>query len=125
MIKKLSIIFLTLLSTVASAEWVLLPRTIVMGSETTVYVRKDSISRYGDSHRYWVLINRPFEYRSFRAFQEANCQYKKLRNLSLESFAGLNAHGVITSSDSSTGHWTYAAPGTINESIVEYVCNRR
>lgn len=108
----------------AWAEWVL-----VGGSkEAFAYIDSTTIRRDGNLRKVWVLFDKKqrdaYGNLSARMRNEYDCSQEKYRNLTFTAFFEPMGDGKIGYSDSSISQWTDIAPGTIDNTILRFVCTQ-
>jgi hypothetical protein len=125
--KKLLFIFLFSISFVTYAQWIF----ILDANETEIYVDSKTISQVNQYRRAWFKLEYSLNsemtkvnVRSSRVYREFDCREKRVRNLSLTTFTQSNLSGVSKASDK-VGEWSFIAPNTNAELLLEVVCNKK
>lgn len=94
------------------------------------FVDAGSIRINGSMRRAWVLVNlgTPEEdgTQSKRALDEYDCREGRSWFMQLSGHSLPDANGKVTYSYSHTDRdWRYAPPGTVDESMLKFVCARK
>jgi len=101
------------------------------------YIDRETIRRNGNTARAWSLADyaRPQTelfgtFSSTRSLGEYDCAEQRSRGLQVHVLAGNMASGQVvyssnfTAASSFPGEWSYVAPGTMAEALMEAVCGR-
>ena len=125
--KKILFILLLSISSVVHAQWIF----VLEANETEIYIDTKTISQTNQLKRAWFKLEYSLnsdmsksEVRSSRVYREFDCREKRVRNLSLTTFTQSNLSGVSKSSDK-VGDWSFIAPNTNAELLLEVVCNKK
>jgi hypothetical protein len=118
-------IFLVLLAlasgSAAANEWVLL-----VEQELSWSVRPGSVRDVGKYRRAWLLLDRdnpaPSGTLSSVALYEFDCDNERTRWLTVIHYAGSGGRGQVLDTDNEISEWAYTAPGTVFESVSNYIC---
>lgn len=109
----------------AESQWVLVGEGDTSGKW---YIDLNTLRTTGPMRRVWVLNDMPKPDkdgdRSSRSFYEVDCQEQRLRSLQASFYKGKMGSGSPSGSSTIPGSWSYAAPDTIGNSVVEVVCGR-
>ena len=125
MMKKLIFALLMFISCSVWAEWVVVGESTSDG--TTFNIDPATVRREGTLLRYWKLTNLTVQNKSgnmsWRTREELDCKRERYRLTSMTTFSGPMLGGKINGSFSwPDDEWTDIAPGTMNETVMKYVC---
>jgi len=113
------------------AEWVRVEKNDQ--AEMTVYVDPDTIRRNGDVVELWALLDfkriqtEPgHAYLSAKAHREIDCTEERIRLLALAAFSGNMGSGeVVYRYSDSNDQGISVEPGSVAESLFNFVCNEK
>ncbi len=113
----------------AWAEWVEWVKPLDVARDTAVrYFDPATIRKNGNLRRIWQLNDLKERSRngllSVRFLVEYDCKEERLRTLSVTSFSGPMATGEIIISNNDADQWQYAAPGTLGDYTIKFICSR-
>lgn len=127
--KKCSAALLMVCASAAHADWVFLTQS---AAGDRFYVDPDT-RKAGEFPRVWIMGNyvspvvvgmKKETIRSGKDLQEADCSEGKLRSLSLIAYGSSGGMGEVVQTENDPKSWIYAAPGSINEVIFRYLCEK-
>ncbi len=92
----------------------------------TVYVRGNDVQMRNGYRRLWIMLDYHSEpvdgARSSILLTEIDCSEARYRWLSGAAYSGLRGSGDQLRNSKGTSDWTFAAPDTVSETIVDYAC---
>jgi hypothetical protein len=105
-----------------AADWVLLDKGV---DGDKLYIDRQSIRAMPNGYkRAWLqfILSEANEdgNTKFKTYTEYNCIEKQSRNLSIIFYKGED----VTFNGSRVGNWTYVAPESLEESLLQFVCRR-
>jgi len=107
------------------AEWVKVSET---QDGTVCYVDPATIKGAGEFRRVWELLDYKAPGKtgnlSLSLFIEYNCKEHQIRALQGTGFSDHMSRGNVLNISEGVSPWENIAPGTVNESIMKYVCLR-
>lgn len=107
------------------AEWVKVNET---QHGTACYVDPTTIKGTGEFRRVWELLDYSAPGKSgnlsLSLFVEYNCKEHQVRALQATGFSGHMSQGNVLNISEGVSAWEDIAPGTVNESIMRYICVR-
>jgi hypothetical protein len=125
--KKILLILLLSISSVVHAQWIF----VLEANETEIYIDTKTISQTNQLKRAWFKLEYSLnsdmsksEVRSSRVYREFDCREKKVRTLSLTTFSQPNLLGVSTTGNK-ISDWSFIAPNTNAELMLEIVCKTK
>jgi hypothetical protein len=117
---------LSLVATVASAEWVLLGQS---SRGDKIYVDPATKSRNGNIVRMWSLsdyakpqVSDTKPYSSDRGYFQFDCAERTSQLLRLTSFTGPMLTGEMEGSVNNPGKIIFIAPDTVQEALLNFAC---
>lgn len=116
---------LLLVASPAWGEWV---RVSTNANSVVFYVDPATIKKDGHLRRYWEVHDLSLRDKdgdlSYRFFVEADCKERRLRPLQQDFFRGPMGKGERTGGVSQPTEGHYVAPGTSDEDVLAFVCDR-
>lgn len=124
--------FVLMAGSAQAVEWSYVGETDPGDASFVQYIDRETIRRNGNTARAWTLRDyaRPqtksyATYSSSLNLDEYDCTEQRARDLQISVFSGnMASGGVVNSADYNTEEWSYVAPGTIGESLMEAACGR-
>jgi hypothetical protein len=119
--------FVLMAGSAQAVEW----SYVESAGSSDAYIDRETIRRNGNTARAWSLADyaRPQTelfgtFSSTRSLGEYDCAEQRSRGLQVHALAGNMARGEIVASVTPPGEWSYVAPGTMTEALMEAVCGR-
>ena len=126
--KKLLFVLLLTISLVVHAQWTFVLDT---NDETKFFIDNTTISQVNQFKRAWFKLEYSLNSEmskvgvlSSRVYREFDCREKKVRTLSLTTFSQPNLLGVSTTGNK-ISDWSFIAPNTNAELMLEIVCKTK
>jgi hypothetical protein len=122
-------LFLGLMSTSIHADWI----EVARHADQSYVAYLDPASKKATPNGYTVWKMRdylapqrdegiPYQYLSDKALSEYDCAHHKVRELTLQDYAGHRAAGSPLNASQSEGSWQRIIPGSIGEATFLFVC---
>ncbi len=124
MIRRCLFVLLLIISSASNAQnW----QRITSTDDAVLYVDSRSIKKNGNTRRAWVLIDFTKRLESTGAMSmivlnEFHCTEDKRRLMSFNQYSDRMGSGNVLEPSSRVTDWSYTAPGTVEETILRYVC---
>jgi hypothetical protein len=110
---------------IAQTHWVRVAQTA--DREDTYYIQAGSVHDVGSFRRAWTLLDTTVPdstgFSSLIVLQEFDCKARQSRYLQITGYYGRMGSGTAKTGPMDPSDWAYAAPGTIDDSIVSRVCS--
>ena len=124
MMKKILFILL-IISIPAYADWI----KLASSTDGDMYIESNSIRKNGNSVLFWSLQDYKQKNElgdlSMKLKQEINCKEETIKIISLVSYSRNMGLGNVNLSGNASREITHIPPGTLNEEIYKFVCNKK
>ena len=123
--RLLLIIFFILFPSVVFGDWT----RVADGKyyKTEVYVDFDRIRKHNGKYFWWTLINlsqiTKDGVKSFKGYREGDCNLFRMRTLSVVAHKKSMGEDIGEANNTKKPEWIYPEPNTIDEIILNKVCN--
>ena len=122
--KKILFILL-IISIPAYADWI----KLASSTDGDMYIESNSIRKNGNSVLFWSLQDYKQKNElgdlSMKLKQEINCKEETIKIISLVSYSRNMGLGNVNLSGNASREITHIPPGTLNEEIYKFVCNKK
>ena len=122
--KKILYILL-IISIPAYADWI----KLASSTDGDMYVESNSIRKNGNSVLFWSLQDYKQKNElgdlSMKLRQEINCKEETIKMISIVSYSKNMGLGNVNLSGNASREITHIPPGTLNEEIYKFVCNKK
>ena len=122
--KKILYILL-IISAPAYADWI----KLASSTDGDMYIESNSIRKNGNFVLFWSLQDYKQKNElgdlSIKLKQEINCKEETIKIISLVSYSRNMGLGNVNLSGNASREITHIPPGTLNEEIYKFVCNKK
>ena len=122
--KKILFILL-IISIPAYADWI----KLASSTDGDMYIESNSIRKNGNSVLFWSLQDYKQKNElgdlSMKLKQEINCKEETIKIISIVSYSKNMGLGNVNLSGNASREITHIPPGTLNEEIYKFVCNKK